>query len=498
MKNSLIKEIPLEIKNILKKLQEAGYQAYIVGGCVRDLLLKRKPKDWDITTNAKPEEIQKLFPESVYENQFATIGVKTNSQDPTLKIVEITTFRKEGKYSDKRHPDFITFAQTIEEDLSRRDFTINAIALKIDFNKKNKEEIIDPFNGYKDLKQKIIKAVGDPDTRFQEDALRLMRAIRFACELNFKIEEKTLSSISKNAHLLKYISFERIRDEFIKIILTEKASEGLLLLQKTGLLKFFLKELEEGIGITQNKHHIYTVFEHLWRSLDYAAKKNYSLEIRLASLFHDIGKPKTKQGEGKDATFYNHEIVSAKMARNILKRLKFDKKTSEKVLKLIRYHGFVYDPEITTDSAIRRLILKVGKENIFDLAKVREADRIGSGCPKAVPFRLRHFLFRVEKILKEISGEQPSLKMLKVNGYDVMEVLKIPPSKKVGYILNILLEEVLDDPQKNERDYLIEEIKKLGQLSEEELKKKQEKAQEKYKALLLEEEEKLKRKHKIT
>ncbi|MGE4554860.1 MAG: CCA tRNA nucleotidyltransferase, partial [Candidatus Paceibacterota bacterium] len=303
MKNILKISLPKEVEETLKKLIQNGYQAYIVGGCVRDLLLKKKPKDWDITTNAYPEEIQKIFPESIYENQFGTVGVKTSSEDPTLKVIEITTFRKEGKYSDKRHPDYIEFAKTIEEDLARRDFTINAIALKIDFNKKGEKtcEIIDPFKGQKDLKDKLIKAVGDPNERFQEDALRLLRAIRFACELNFKIEEKTYSAIIKNAPLLKYIAYERIRDEFIKIIQTRQAKKGILLLQKTGLLKIFLKELEEGIGVTQNKHHLYTVFEHLYRSLDYAAKKGYSLEIRLASLFHDLGKPRTKEGEGKEA-----------------------------------------------------------------------------------------------------------------------------------------------------------------------------------------------------
>ncbi|MGB9681144.1 MAG: CCA tRNA nucleotidyltransferase [Minisyncoccia bacterium] len=500
-------KIPGEVLKILKELLEQGFDSYIVGGCVRDILLKKNPKDWDIATQAKPEEIQKLFPESVYENQFGTVIVKTESNDPTLKTIEVTTFRKEGKYSDKRHPDFIGFAENINEDLSRRDFTINAIALKIEKEKitnldfqvfEEKDfQIIDPFKGKEDLKKKLVRAVGDPNQRFQEDALRLLRAIRFACELDFEIEKNTFLAIKNNSHLLKYIASERIRDEFLKIILSQKTSQGIILLKDSGLLKIFLPELEEGIGVTQNKHHIYTVFEHLIRSLDYAVQKNYSLEIRLASLFHDIGKPRTKEGEGPEATFYNHEIVSTKMTEKILKRLKIEKKVSQKILILVRYHGFVYDPEITTDSAIRRLILKVGKENIFDLAKVREADRIGSGCPKAKPFRLRHFLFKVEKILKEMSGEQISLKTLKVNGHDVMQVLNIKPSKKIGYILNILLEEILDDPSKNNREFLLKEIQKLGQLSDKDLEKRQKKAQEKYKALLEKEEEILKRKHRV-
>jgi len=491
-------KIPKEILNIINKLQKADFEAYLVGGCVRDLLLKSpsadKPKDWDITTNARPEEIQKMFPDSIYENQFGTVAVKTKATDPTLKIIEITTFRKEGKYTDKRHPDTITFAKTLEEDLSRRDFTINAMAIEI---QKSKIKIIDPFNGQKDLKDKLIRTVGNPDERFQEDALRLMRAIRFSCELNFNLEAKTLAAIKKNSSLLRFIAKERIRDEFIKIINTPNASKGLLLLQETNLLKQFIPEIEKSIGVSQNKHHIYTVWEHLWRSLDYASQKNYSLEVKLASLFHDIGKPITKEGEGKDATFYNHEIVGAKIVRQILTRLKFPGDQADKILLLVRYHGFVYDPEITTDAAIRRLLIKVGKDNISALAQVREADRIGSGCPKAVPFRLRHFLFKIEKIIQQLEGKEPSLKMLKINGNDVMEILKIQPGPKIGFLLNILLEEILDEPEKNKKEYLEKKLKELERLSEKELKKMNGAAKVKYKNILEEGEIKIKQKYRV-
>ena len=503
-------KIPQEILEIIKSLQKKGFEAYLVGGCVRDLLLNKKPKDWDITTNALPHEIQLVFKDSLYENQFGTVAVKTNSEDETLKIVEITTFRKEGKYTDKRHPDLITFAKTLKEDLSRRDFTINAMAIALGTRNPKPEtqeksyklqdtsyKIIDPFNGQKDLKDKLIKAVGNPNERFQEDALRLIRAIRFACELNFEIEKETFNALKKNSYLIRYIAKERIKDEFIKIIQTENAKKGILLLKETDLLKEIIPELEETVGVSQNKHHLYPVFEHLINSLDYAAKKNYSLEVRLASLFHDIGKPKTKKGEGKDATFYNHEIVSTKITQKILKRLKFPNEILNKVLKLVRYHGFVYEPQVTTDSSVRRLLLKVSKENIQELAQVREADRIGSGCPKAVPFRLRHFLFRVEKILKETSGEQPSLKMLKVNGNDVLRILNIPPGPKVGMILNILLEKVIDNPSLNQKEILETEIKKLKKLSIKELEKLNEKAKEKYKNLLEEEERKIKQKYQV-
>ncbi len=489
-------QIPLEVLEIIKKLNQADFEAYIVGGCVRDSILQNqsagRPKDWDITTNALPKQIQELLPDSVYENEFGTVAVKPNSEDDNLKIIEVTTFRKEGKYSDKRHPDKIEFAKTIEEDLSRRDFTVNALALS---EVEGMAKIIDPFDGQKDLQKKIIRTVGNAKERFSEDGLRLMRAIRFACELNFQIEPQTLKAIKDNASLLAFISKERIRDELIKIINSPQAVKGIFLLQENDLLKQIIPELEKGIEVTQNKHHIYTVWEHAWRSLDYACKKEYSLEVKLASLFHDIGKPYTKEGEGINATFYNHEWQGAKITARILDRLKFPKNKSEKIIKLVRCHGFVYDPEITTDAAIRRLLVKVEKENIQELAQVREADRIGSGCPKALPFRLRHFLFRVEKVLKELEGQQPSLKILKINGNDIIKILGIEPGPKIGAILSILLEQVLDDTKKNSKKYLEKEVKELNRLSQNELKKKEKIAQEKYKNLLEENEKEIKKKY---
>lgn len=500
-------QIPSAVLNILQSLHQAGFDAYIVGGCVRDLLLKTAPKDWDVSTGARPEQIQEIFPDSVYENQFGTVLIKTDSPDKSLKTVEATTFRKEGKYRDQRHPEKIEFARTIEEDLSRRDFTVNAMALKINlpvsaaekngiYSIKNTEyALIDPFQGQKDLKSKTIRAVGNPAERFAEDALRLMRAIRFACELDFRIEPATLQAIRQNAHSLSVISRERVRDELIKIMKSPRAAQGILLLQENNLLKEIMPELEKGIGVTQNKHHIYTVWEHSWRSLQYADQKEFSWEVKLASLLHDIGKPDTKEGEGKDSTFYNHEMRGAKMAAIILRRLKFSKDQEERIVKLVRHHQFVYDPEITTDAAIRRLLVKVGKDNINELAQVREADRIGSGCPKALPFRLRHFLFRVEKVLQELAGEQPSLKILKINGNDIIKELGIDPGPQVGRILNVLLEQVLDNPPDNNKKYLIAAAKKLNELSAPELQKREKNAKKKYEHLLEEEEKKIKKKY---
>ncbi len=463
-----------EIKDVGSALEQAGFEAYLVGGCVRDFLLGKEPKDWDITTNATPEEMQKIFPDSFYENKFGTVGVKiprspkatgTPAAESGLgaglgvEIVEVTTYRLEGKYTDKRHPDEIKFAKTIEEDLARRDFTVNAIAL--DF----KGNLVDPYAGQEDLKNMVIRAVGNPEERFQEDALRILRAVRFMSQLGFNIELGTEKALEKCGPLLEFISKERIRDEVSKLLMAEKASEGVRKLQELGLLKYIFPELEEGVGVTQNKHHIYEVFEHNVRSLDYSAKENHPLEVRLAALLHDIGKPKSKRGEGPDSTFYGHQMISEKMVLEVLDRLRFPKETIEKVALLIREHMFVYDPETVTDAGCRRLLRRVGPENIDDLFLLREADRIGSGVPKAQPYRLRHLKFRIEKV----SQDPISVKMLKVKGQDVMQEANISPGPKVGYILTILLEEVLDDPSLNEREVLIRRIKDLAQLEDKKL-----------------------------
>lgn len=461
-------QLPPEIKNILQKLQEAGYEGYVVGGCVRDLLMKKDPKDWDITTNAKPEEIQRLFPEHIYENSFGTVTVKTSSENQSLKEVQITPYRIETKYKDKRHPEEIKFVSELKDDLSRRDFTINAIAIDIDGNK------TDLFEGEEDIKKKNIRAVGKPEDRFTEDALRLLRAVRFATVLNFKIENETFEAIKKNAKWLEVISKERIRDELIKIVESNNAYAGVLLLEESDLLKYMVPELREGIGVEQNLHHIYTVWEHLVRALKYTAEKNYSLEVRLASLFHDIGKPRSKRGEGKNSTFYGHEVIGAKMVAGIMARLKFTKDQAEKIIKLVRYHMFYYSPEEVTESSVRRLLVKIGLENVEDLIKVREADRIGSGRPKAVPYKLRHLKYIVDKV----SHDPISVKMLKVDGNELMEELGIKPSPKVGLILNSLLAEVVDDPNKNTKEHLRQRIHELDKKDPEELKKSLKKIEE--------------------
>ena len=471
-------QIPEEVQFIIGKLRENGFEAYIVGGCVRDILRGVEPQDWDIATNAKPEEIQKIFKKSYLDNKFGTVTVQIQkskiknkeTQKPEIMEIEITPFRIEEKYSDKRHPDKVRWAKTIEEDLSRRDFTINAIAAEFSISNFQFSKIIDPFNGQKDLKNKIIRAVRDPEERFGEDALRMMRAVRFAVTLEpfqiWQIEEKTERAIKKNAHLLEFISKERIREELMKMIMSPNGARGIEILRRLGLLKYIIPELEEGFGVWQNKHHIYQIYQHLLLSLNYACLKNFSKYVRLAALFHDIGKPRVKKGEGPDATFYNHEIVGAKMTCQILNRLKFPKKDIEKIAKLVRYHLFYYNVGEVGESSVRRLLRKVGPEDIEELLQVRMADRIGSGVPKAEPYKLRHLRYMLEKV----SRDPISVKMLKVNGNDVMKILKIGPGPKVGKILTCLLGEVLKDPKKNNRTYLGQEIVRLGQkMSEEEL-----------------------------
>ncbi|MFA6047475.1 MAG: HD domain-containing protein [Parcubacteria group bacterium] len=498
----MIDKIPQYVIGIIQKLETAGFEGFVVGGCVRDILLDKEPKDWDVATNAKPEEIMKIFTDSVYENEFGTVGIKikadpnlrmksesTNESGVTIDVVEITTYRIESKYSDKRHPDSVKFAKTLEEDLSRRDFTVNAMALRLNFSKvrpfpssskalgipqgqtlKNFEyEIIDPFIGQNDLKNKIIRAVGKANDRFNEDALRMMRAIRFAVQLDFKIEKKTFLAIKKNAKNLKFISQERIKDEFEKIILSPKPAEGIKLLYESGLLFQFIPEMEESVGFEQGFHHYHgpyrMVFDHMVASLEHCPSEK--LEVRLACLFHDIGKPRTAGGKGIETTFYNHQYAGARMTREILRRLRFSRETIEKTVMLVQNHMFFYDVDQVGEAGVRRVVRRVGLENINDLIDVRIGDRLGSGVAKAVPYKLRHFKYMVEKV----SHDPISVKQLKINGNDLMNELKLAPGPKIGAILDVLLAEVIDNPALNDKKQLLKrakdlEIRDIGEIRE--------------------------------
>jgi poly(A) polymerase/tRNA nucleotidyltransferase (CCA-adding enzyme) len=461
--------IPKEVKSVVNELKKKGYEAYIVGGCVRDVLRGAEPEDWDVATNAKPREIQKIFPKSFYKNRFLTVTIRTDSKNPKLKEIEVTTYRSEAKYTDKRHPDEVRFAKTLKEDMARRDFTVNAIALSIKAKMRNSKSkilnsefvLIDPFSGQEDLKNKIIRTVGDAQKRFSEDALRMFRAVRFSITLgeDWQIETKTSKAIKKNSPWLQAISKERVRDELMKVIMSEQASKGIELLRELELLQYIIPELVEGYGVSQNKHHIYDCYEHSLKSLDYGAKRNFNKYVRLAALLHDVAKPRAKRGQGPDSTFYGHEMKGAKMVAQILNRLKFSKKDIEKIVKLVRYHLFYYNVGEVTASSVRRLVRQVGLENMEELLQVRMCDRIGSGVPKAEPYKLRHLKYLIEKV----SRDPLSVKMLKVTGNDVISQLGISPGPKVGYILDILLRYVLDDPKKNVTKWLSQKMSQLAE-----------------------------------
>jgi len=494
---NLIAKIPSEVTHATSVLEGANFEAYLVGGCVRDLLLSLEPKDWDVTTNAKPEQIIELFEKTVYENAFGTVAVhigdvihetdETTSRETKSFIVEVTPYRLEAKYSDHRHPDEVRFSMKLEDDLKRRDFTTNALALSI----KDKEVVLkDMFDGVKDIEKKLLRTVGEPGERFGEDALRMLRAVRFAVQFSFTIEHETMESLSKNASLIKNISAERIRDEFVKIIMSKNPSAGIDMLQRFGLLKHIVPELEEGIKCEQGGAHIYDVYVHLLQALQHSADKNWPLVIRLSALFHDIGKPKSRRtGVKKAYTFYGHEVIGARMAKKIMERMKFSKKEITQVEKFVRWHMFFSDPEKITLSAVRRIVAKVGVENIWLLMNVREADRVGMK-KKEAPYRLRKYFAMIEEVLRD----PISVGQLKIDGEDLKKI-GIEPGPRMGWILNALLEEVLEDPEKNTVEILTDLVKKLNELDDKTLKTLADKAKEKRDDFEEEELEKLHQKH---
>ena len=448
MKNSVI---PKEIVDIVETLEKAGFEAFLVGGCTRDILLGRTPKDWDITTNATPEQIIPLFEKTFYENSYGTVGVvNEKTEDEKLRIVEVTPYRLESSYTDRRHPDDIKFSKSINDDLKRRDFTINAIAVSL--SKGAIKDIIDLFDGLKDIKDKVIKAVGNADDRFSEDALRMIRAVRLASEIGFTINIDTERAIISHSSLIKEISIERIRDEFSRILMSKDPKIGIETLDRLNILINIIPELVSAKGVEQNQAHSYDVWEHLLRTLQHSADKNWPLEIRLSSLFHDISKPETRRisRETNQFTFYGHEVVGSRVTKKILERLKYPTKTVEKVCKLIRWHMFFSDTEMITLSAVRRMIANVGKENIWDLVNIRICDRIGTGRPKESPYRLRKY----ESMIEEAMMDPISVCMLKIDGNRIMEVTRVTPGPKIGLILNALLEEVLENPSLNTTEYL--------------------------------------------
>lgn len=520
---------------ILHKLIESGYDAYLVGGAVRDTLIDAyenslpenlradihdlKASDYDFTTSATPEEIQKVFPENFYENKFGTVGVakshlhqqmgivldkkdreakenedqdsktidlasatkiheslatenytsatKSNSDD---EVYEITTYRSDGEYKDHRRPESVEWGQNLEEDLSRRDFTINAMAISVSkkflktINFQDKDlvvevsrkhfAIIDYHDGLSDLKNEIIKTVGNPNRRFNEDALRLLRAIRFSVQLNMQIDNQTYEAIINNSKLITHVSWERIRDEFLKMLASDYPKEAIEILDETGLLEHLIPELLEGKMVMQGGHHISDVWNHSLDALSECPSPDPI--VRLATLLHDIAKPQTHKIADDKPTFYKHEVVGARTAKSIAQRLRLSKHDIDRIFLLVRFHMFHYQPE-NSDASIRRFMRKVGLENINDILDLREADRLGSGARKT-SWRLEEMKQRMVEQL-----HQPfSIGDLKINGNDLMDKLKLEPGPQIGKILEQLFELVLENPELNNLDSLLEEAKKLN------------------------------------
>lgn len=455
-------DIPEVVQFVADTLEKHGYEAYLVGGCVRDLLLERTPKDWDITTDARPEDIEKLFEDTYCNNDYGTVGVVTESEDERTKVIEVTPYRSESGYSDRRRPDAVTFGVSLAEDLKRRDFTINAIAFRL-----KDESIVDHFDGEGDIRKRRLKTVGAPADRFNEDALRMMRAVRLASELNFAIEGDTMTAIANHSAKIKDISAERVRDEFLRIIDSPAPMQGIVFLERLGLLTHFIPELLEGIGCEQGGAHAFDVYEHLLRTLQAAADKGYGTEMRLAALFHDIAKPATRRtgGRTKMYTFYGHEVVGAKMTKRILQRLKMPQETVTTVTALVRWHMFFADPDEITLTAVRRTIARIGEEHIDDLLNLRVCDRIGTGRPKEQPFRFRKYKSMVDQARRD----PVSVKMLALSGDEIMDITGETPGKRVGYLLHALMEEVLTDPGKNTKEHLTERVNQLFECSDTEL-----------------------------
>jgi tRNA nucleotidyltransferase (CCA-adding enzyme) len=524
----------LEPLFILSTLQSHGYEAYLVGGAVRDLImytlkeqageklppLEQTVTDYDFTTNATPEQILAIFPESFYENQFGTVSIApkhlremlhlehppgevTNPSQITKNRVidvaqatkihqslaipnlqpdpsdpakqehnyEITTYRSEGTYQDHRRPTEVKWGATIEDDLSRRDFTINAMAIQISqpvlttilenadpnqtlFVLETKNyRLIDLYSGMKDLAEGLIKTVGDPAVRFEEDALRMLRAIRFSVQLQMKMTDEIFTAISSLATDIQHVSWERIRDEFLKMIASPQPAFAIELLEETGLLHFILPELLESKGVEQAGHHTTDVWTHSLDALD--ACPSPDPIVRFATLMHDIAKPRTFRLEENKITFYNHEIVGSRMAKSIAQRFRLSKKDSDRIFMLVRYHMFYYQPQ-NTDAAIRRFMRKVGLENIDDILDLREADRLGSGARKTS--------WRLEEMKQRMIDQlhQPfSITDMEIDGTDLMTHFQVKPGPVIGRVLKTLFEQVMDHPELNTKETLLQKAKEI-------------------------------------
>lgn len=471
--------IPKELKQVMEDYIASGFEIFLVGGGVRNILMQKVPKNCDLTTNATPEQSLEVLKkhDPFYNNDFGTVSYEVEIGGQK-ELYEITTYRSEKEYSDFRRPDNVSWGKTLEEDITRREFTISAMVIG---QKNERFELIDLVGGLMDFEKGLIRAVGEPEKRFGEDALRMIRAIRIAAQLGFSIEETTLKAISVKAPLLANISRERVRDELVKIIGSNYPGDGVSLLISTGLMSVVMPEVLEARGVMQGGHHTLTVLDHMIDALRNCSSPDPI--VRLATFIHDVGKPRSQRYKCRKCgkmfrdladdlvtcancgfsqptrgmiTFYGHEVIGAKMAKEICERLRFTNKQTEKMVILVRMHMFAYQPEMT-DAAIRRIIRKVGKENIADMVLLRIADRKGSGS-KTTSWRF----MELQKRIGEQLFEPMEINDMVVDGKDVMEVLKVQPGPIVGKILKELFDEVLEDTSKNTKEYLLQRIKVIA------------------------------------
>ena len=438
-------QLPEKVKYIISQLEQAGFEAYAVGGCVRDCLLGRNPNDWDVTTSAKPLEVKAVFGHTIDTGiQHGTVTVMLEREG-----FEVTTYRIDGEYEDSRHPREVIFTANLIEDLKRRDFTINAFAYN------DKSGIVDAFHGMKDLSDGVIRCVGEASERFDEDALRILRAVRFSAQLGFMVAEETKAAIKILAPNLRHISAERIQAELVKLLMSDHP-DALRDAYELGITKAVLPELDAAFATAQqNPHHQYTVGEHLMQSLLHIQADK---SLRLAALLHDIGKPKVRMtdGEGIDH-FHGHVEVSEQMAAGILRRLKFDNDTITKVQKYIRYHDYKPEPNAR---AVRRAVNKIGAEYFEQVMALWRADTLAQSSYERQQ-KLAH-IDAVEQLYTEImeSNQCISLKTLEITGNDLI-ALGVPKGKQIGVLLNQLLEDVLQEPEHNTHEYLMQKASEI-------------------------------------
>ncbi len=439
-------QVPPAVQGVLARLAQAGHEAFLAGGCVRDILLRRVADDFDVATSARPDEVLRLFEHVVPTGiQHGTVTVILG-REPHEKV-EITTFRGEGEYLDGRRPESVRFLRDIEEDLARRDFTINAIA----WNPLS-GDVRDPFGGIGAIARRSIRAVGTPQERFREDGLRPLRAVRFASVLGFGIEEATRQAIGETLEVFRKVALERVRVELVKLLLgSARPSRGLNLCADTGLLGAFAPELLEGRGLAQNRYHRWDVWDHTMHVVDRSAPR---LVVRLAALFHDVGKPRVAEvGPAGEPTFYSHEVVGAVLAEQILERLRFPRRTIDQVARQVREHNWHYTLE-WNDGAVRRHLERVGVDALDDFFALREADIVGRG--RQVQAGLKNLAELKARFLAEVEKESAlEISDLAVGGREVMEALGQGPGPAVGETLRALLQHVLDHPEDNSRDKLL-------------------------------------------